>query len=119
MLKLTHFRISNFKPTKIGTNITLELLTEDLPRETRDELEQLWKDSTSCAGIIQDVETEQVVESKPQLVGKLHFLMQRYCEKEGINFEKYNEAFKAKYDIVHKNELSEQQLIREIESHQA
>lgn len=44
MLKIPHFRIHRFTPTKIGLNLTIEILSEDLPRSTRDELEKLWKD---------------------------------------------------------------------------
>lgn len=49
MIKLPHLRIARFTPTKIGTNITLEILEEDLSREARDDLERLWKDGTSLA----------------------------------------------------------------------
>lgn len=119
MLKLKHFRITKFSPTKIGTNITLELLSEDLPRDIRDELELLWKNWTSLVWIFQDVESEQKEESVASLVSKLHFTMQRYCEKEWIDFEKYNADFKKRKWFSHKNEMTREDLIREIESHKA
>lgn len=49
MIKLTHFRIAKFTPTKIGTNITIEILSEDLPLEHRNQIEKLWKDGNALA----------------------------------------------------------------------
>lgn len=122
MIKLPHIRIARFTPTKIGTNITLEILQEDLPRSTRDILEQLWKDGNSLAGAFQEVreDPEEVQEETiGSLVSKLHYLMQQYCKKESMNFDTYNNDFKKRYHVHHKNEIDRTNILKEIERHKA
>lgn len=120
MIKLTHFRIAKFTPTKIGTNITIEVLSEDLPLEVRNEIEKLWKDGNSLAGMMQEIEVGEKKETPiSKLAGDLHFTMERYCEKSGINFEEYNKKYKMDNKVQHKHDLSREILVRDIERFKA
>lgn len=120
MIKLTHFRIAKFTPTKIGTNITIEILSEDLPLEVRNEIEKLWKDGNSLAGMMQEIEIGEKKEVPiSKLAGDLHFIMEKYCEKSGINFEEYNKKYKQDKGVKHKHDLTRHQIVQDIERFKA
>lgn len=43
--------------------------------------------------------------------------MRAYCEKNSMSFDEYNLKFKTDYGVAHKNEMSIDDLIIELERH--
>lgn len=54
-----------------------------------------------------------------KLAGELHFIMEKYCEKSGINFEEYNKKYKSDNGVQHKHDLTREVLERDIERFKA
>lgn len=104
-----------------GLSINFELKKEDLTDELRKRIEEAWQTSEVLAWVFVSFweEENKIFEknSKTENLSKLHFLMEKYCEKEGITlFDEIQKIYK-KYNVTSRRDLSEKDLENEIESY--
>ena len=71
--------------------------------------------------IIQEIAPDPLPQDEAiwPLVSNLHYKMRKYCEKEKMNFEVYNQKLKDTYHVNHKNEMKIEDLKKEISRHEA
>ena len=104
-----------------GLSISFELKKEDLTEELRKRIEEAWQTSEVLAWVFVSFweEENKIFEknSKTENLSKLHFLMEKYCEKEGLTlFDEIQKIYK-KYNVTSRRDLSEKDLENEIESY--
>lgn len=104
-----------------GLSINFELKKEDLTDELRKRIEEAWQTSEVLAWVFVSFweEENKIFEknSKTENLSKLHFLMEKYCEKEGITlFDEIQKIYK-KYNVTSRRDLTEKDLENEIESY--
>ena len=104
-----------------GLSISFELKKEDLTEELRKRIEEAWQTSEVLAWVFVSFweEENKIFEknSKTENLSKLHFLMEKYCEKEGITlFDEIQKIYK-KYNVTSRRDLTEKDLENEIESY--
>lgn len=102
-------------------SINFELKKEDLTDELRKRIEGAWQTSEVLAWVFVSFweEENKIFEknSKTENLSKLHFLMEKYCEKEGITlFDEIQKIYK-KYNVTSRRDLTEKDLENEIESY--
>ena len=104
-----------------GLSINFELKKEDLTEDLRKRIEEAWQTSEVLAWVFVSFweEENKIFEknSKTENLSKLHFLMEKYCEKEGITlFDEIQKIYK-KYNVTSRRDLTEKDLENEIESY--
>lgn len=104
-----------------GLSINFELKKEDLTEDIRKRIEEAWQTSEVLAWVFVSFweEENKIFEknSKTENLSKLHFLMEKYCEKEGITlFDEIQKIYK-KYNVTSRRDLTEKDLENEIESY--
>ena len=104
-----------------GLSINFDLKKEDLTEDLRKRIEEAWQTSEVLAWVFVSFweEENKIFEknSKTENLSKLHFLMEKYCEKEGITlFDEIQKIYK-KYNVTSRRDLTEKDLENEIESY--
>lgn len=112
MIKITECIVKWVKPLQHwGLSLNLHIKKEDISKEDREKLEELWSNWDSLVWVLQNFTWEKEIDIKPKLRQTLAMKIKTYSEKSGYNEDSLVDKFiYQKYNVKSRTELTEQQL---------
>ena len=120
MIAIAELIVKGVRPLQHGwISLNLHIKPEDLTREQEELLRNYWSDGNSLACVLQEFQTEAVVDPKPKLRKRLALVTKNYSEIANISENTVVEWIYKKFNIESRKELTEEQLRQEIDFFQS